>query len=234
MAAMPDEDNGEGSPEQRYFAALELHFARLRGAAVLLSPGDWAVARTWCDRGIPIELVVRTMELLLARRAERDGGAQSPRSRRINSLKYFGPAVDAAWEEMRALTASGHMGVPEPLDVPARLKALAESLPKALPRRHARAAAIAALQGSPPEIEAALAEIDASILAEAVAALDPEGQKEIDKALKVRARALATRLPDAEVERASSQLRDRLVRQRLGLDVLSLFGGPTAGPAPES
>src|SRR5436190_8783383 len=113
MAAMPDEEEGESSPEQQYFAALELHFARLRGAAVLLSPGDWAVARTWSDRGIPIELVVRTMELLLARRAERDQ-AGSAKSRRVNSLKYFGPAVDAAWEEMRALTASGHMGVPEP------------------------------------------------------------------------------------------------------------------------
>src|SRR5204863_9551472 len=169
--------------ERQYFAALELHFARLRGAAVLLSPGDWAVARTWCERGIPIELVVRTMELLLARRAERDAGTHTARSRRVNSLKYFGPAVDAAWEELLALTASGHIGVPEPLDVPARLKALAESLPKDLPRRQQLAAAIAALQGSPPEIEAALTEIDAAILTEAVAALDPEAQKEIDRTL---------------------------------------------------
>lgn len=211
------------TPEQRYFSALELQFARLRGAAVLLSPGDWAVARTWWERGIPIDLVVRTMELLLARRAERDLATPASKSRRINSLRYFGPAVDAAWEELRALTAPGHVGVPAAIDVPARLAALAGQLPADLPRRAARARALAALAGAPPEVEDALAALDAELLAEALAGLSAEEAEQVDAALAARTRTLAERLPAEEVVRARAQLRERLVRQLRRLPVLSLF-----------
>jgi hypothetical protein len=221
------------SPEQEYFATLEAQFARLRGANVLLSPADWEVARVWYERGIPVDLVVRTMELLLARRAERELATPGRKGRRIGSLRYFAPAVEAAWDELRALTATGHVGMTEPLDVPARLAALAEALPDALPRRADRAGAIRALQGAPPEIEAALAALDAAVLADAVEALPAATRAGIESTLDERVRALGERLPDEEVARARRLLRDRLVRQRLGLPVLSLFSDdPALEPPP--
>lgn len=216
------------APEQEYFHQLEAQFARLRGAAVLLSPADWKVAQDWWQRGIPVDLVVRSMELVLARRAERltAGGG----SRRIHSLRYFGPAVDVAWEELRALTAPGHIAEVEPLDIPARLDALAAALPPDLTRREHWQARLRGLSGAPPEIEAALTALDAEILAGSLADLASGASREIEEAAEKRLAALAKRLPAVEVERAREGLRTRLLRQRLGLPVLSLFAAEAAPP----
>ncbi|MEO8503178.1 MAG: hypothetical protein ABI609_04695 [Acidobacteriota bacterium] len=217
----------ESAPEslpdpQQYFQALELQFARLRGTAVLLSPGDWKIAESWWQRGIPLDLVVRTMESLLARRAERLAAGAAGR-RRINSLRYFAPAVDAAWEELRTLTAPGHIEPETPLDVPARLTALASALPPGLSGLSGWQRRITQLSGAPPEIEAGLASIDAEVLAAGLGSLTPDARKSIDDLAQSRLTALAQRMPEAEVTRAREGLRNRLVRQRLALPVLSLF-----------
>ena len=219
---------------QQYFQALELQFARLRGTAVS-SPSDWKVAESWWQRGIPMDLVVRTMELLLARRAERSAAGAAGR-RRINSLRYFAPAVDAAWEELRTLTAPGHIEAETPLDVPARLTALASALPAALPGLSDWQRRITQLGGAPPEVEAGLASIDAEVLAAGLASLTPDARRSIDDLAQSRLTALARRMPEAEVARAREGLRNRLVRQRLGLPVLSLFAieAMAAEPGEES
>src|SRR5262245_5879970 len=116
----------EADEAQRYFRAIEAAFVRLRGAPLLLSPADWQVARRWFEEGVPLDLVVRGLEEVFARRRER--GAKG----RISSLRYCAPAVEHAWEEVASLTAAGRTAPAEPIDIAARLAALAAALPAEL------------------------------------------------------------------------------------------------------
>ncbi len=99
MDEAPAEPAADEAADHAYFQAIEELLVRLRGAPLLLAPADWQVASRWHRRGVPLDLVARTMEELFAKRRER--GAQG----RINSLRYCAPAVEAAWEELRELTA---------------------------------------------------------------------------------------------------------------------------------
>src|SRR5436305_4453642 len=112
-------------PPHAYFQAIEEIFVALRGAPLLLSPADWQVARRWHQEGVPLDLVRSTLEEVFAKRKER--GAKG----KISSLRYCAPAVEAAWADLRELTAPGHR-VPAPDFAGApRLAALAAALPTA-------------------------------------------------------------------------------------------------------
>jgi hypothetical protein len=213
--------------DQAYFQSLEELLGRLRGAALLLAPADWQVASDWRRRGIPLELVARTMEDLYARRRQRDA------RRRINSLRYFAPAVEAAWDELRALTGPGHRVAPPPFDAAARLRALAAALPVAVPDRERWAARIRALTGDSAAIEERLAELDGELLTRCEAALSVSERAAVDGARDGLLSRLAGRLPAEEIEVAVGSLGRQQLRRRLGLPVLSLFS-PEAQPTDES
>jgi hypothetical protein len=202
-----------------YFEAVEEIFIRLRGAPLLLSPADWQVARRWHREGVPLDLVRRTLEEVFARRRER--GARG----RIQSLRYCAPAIDAAWEEVRELRAPGERALAAPLDVAARLAALAAALPADLPRREAWARRIAAAEaeGRPEAIEERLVDLDRELLEMAAGRLDDETRLQLGARAAASLKAVAGRLPADEVEVARRRLERRLLRRELGLPVLSLF-----------
>src|SRR5215475_13765984 len=119
-----------------YFQAVEEIFVALRGAPLLLSPADWQVARRWHREGVPLDLVRRTLEEVFAKRKER--GAKG----KISSLRYCAPAVEAAWEELRELTAPGERSEAPAFEIRPRLAALATALPRSFPEIRARIVAI--------------------------------------------------------------------------------------------
>jgi hypothetical protein len=80
-----DEDTG------RYFRAVEEHFVRLRGTPLVLSPGDWHLAASWYERGIPLALVLRAITAVFETAAARQRG------RRVHSLAYCRHAVEEAY-----------------------------------------------------------------------------------------------------------------------------------------
>ncbi|MEP6946498.1 MAG: hypothetical protein ABJA02_11320 [Acidobacteriota bacterium] len=45
-----------------YFTEIEDTFIRRRGKSLFLSPLDWALIETWQDRGIPLHIVIRSIE----------------------------------------------------------------------------------------------------------------------------------------------------------------------------
>jgi hypothetical protein len=202
--------------DRAYFEAIEETFIRLRGAPLLLSPADWRVASRWRRRGVPLELVRHTLEELFERRRER--GARG----RIQSLRYCANAVEAAFEELSALQAPGERHPAPPLDVGARLTALAAALPPGLPGGERAAERIAALGGDPEAVENALAAIDRELLEAADEALGDEGRRQLEERALAGLGALADRLPAAELEAARGRLARRLLRRDLGLPVLSL------------
>lgn len=217
------ETGPEAEGAHRYFQAIEEVFVRLRGAPLLLSPADWQVARRWHGEGIPLEVVVKALEEVFARRRERQAKGK------IQSLRYCAPAVEQAWAEIRELTAAGHAAAAPPLDTAGRLAALAAALPAELPGRGDLARRIQALTGSTEAVEEALAALDTEILEGLEAGLE-DRRRELEAATEAALRPVAGRLPAAELEAARGRLRRQLLRRQVGLPVLSLFS-PEAEPA---
>ena len=47
-----------------YFTEVEEHFQRARGSSLFLfSPLDWALIETWKDAGVPLEAVLRGIDV---------------------------------------------------------------------------------------------------------------------------------------------------------------------------
>lgn len=203
--------------DHAYFQAIEEVFVALRGAPLLLSPADWQVARRWHQDGVPLELVKNALEEVFARRKER--GAKG----KISSLRYCAPAVEAAWSDLRELTAPGHRVEALPFEVAPRVAALAAALPKALPGRDGLAARLAALAGDPQHVEEHLAALDREMLAAAETGLDEATRSEINAAVEKTLAVLAGRLPAEELASSRERLTMQVLRRRLGLPVLSLF-----------
>lgn len=203
--------------DHAYFQAIEEVFVALRGAPLLLSPADWQVARRWHQDGVPLELVKNALEEVFARRKER--GAKG----KISSLRYCAPAVEAAWSDLRELTAPGHRVEALPFEVAPRVAALAAALPKTLPGRDGLAARLAALAGDPQHVEEHLAALDREMLAAAETGLDEAGRSEINAAVEKTLAVLAGRLPAEELASSRERLTMQVLRRRLGLPVLSLF-----------
>lgn len=227
-------DGTDPLSDHEYFQAIEEVFVRLRGAPLLLPPKDWQTARTWHREGIPLDLVLRTLEELFERRRER--GEED----KVLYLRYCDRAVRSAWKEARELTAAAAArrapGVGEEvgggLDVDARLDALATSLPDDLPERTELAAAVRALGGSAADdrrVEEELAALDRRTVERLIEGLDPERRKELDREVEEAVRGMAARLPREEAERARGRLLDQKVRRLFGLPTLSLFA-PEADP----
>lgn len=219
-------DVEDETEDHAYFQAIEEVFVRLRGAPLLLSPADWQVARRWHREGVPLDLVRRALEEVFEKRKER--GAKG----KISSLRYCAPAVEAAWADLRELTAPGERAEAPSFDVSARLRALAAVLPQTLPLREEIASRITALEGSPQSVEELLSGVDREMLAAAGASLDEPARAELETAVEKTLAGLRARLPAEELERSRERLRSQILRQRLGLPVLSLFSPEAEIPDP--
>ncbi|HEY4572660.1 MAG TPA: hypothetical protein VIJ26_01810 [Thermoanaerobaculia bacterium] len=200
-------------PPHAYFQAIEEIFVQLRGAPLLLSPADWQVARRWHREGVPLDLVRSTLEEVFAKRKER--GAKG----RISSLRYCAPAVEAAWADLRELTAPARRAEAPAFEVVPRLAALAASLPD----RETLAARITSLSGDPQEVEEHLSILDRQMLDQAWEGLDGEARSAVEAAVEKTLASLAGRLPAGELASSRERLVRQTLRRKLGLPVLSLF-----------
>jgi hypothetical protein len=278
-----------GAADQAYFLAVEDIFVRLRGAPLLLSPADWQAARRWHRQGVPLEVVREALEEVFARRRER--GAKG----RISSLRYCGPAVEAAWERHSDLAAHGERAPAEAFDAAGRLRRLAAALPPNLPGVAALRARLEGLMPRPPAagrrvpasespeavagelatpasaeavvgevataesvkaaqekmtvlesqeagderaadpqaIEERLADLDREVLDGAWAALGEAERESVEARVAATLASLASRLPADEVEAARARLARQVLRQSLGLPVLSLFSPEALNAAEE-
>jgi hypothetical protein len=207
-------------PPHSYFQAIEEIFVELRGAPLLLSPTDWQVARRWQREGIPLDLVRSTLEEVFAKRKER--GAKG----KISSLRYCAPAVEAAWADLRELTAPARRAEAPAFEVAPRLASLAASLPG----REALSGRVAQLSGDPQEVEERLAALDREMLDQAWDGLDGETRSEVEAAVEKTLASLAGRLPALELASSRERLVRQTLRRKLGLPVLSLFSPEAQRP----
>jgi len=215
-------ETAEFESERSYFRAIEETFIRLRGTPFLLSPADWLQAREWYRLGIPLELVLSTLESLFQRRVE------AGKTSKIQSLRYCASAVESAWNEVAELTATGERTQPAALDIAEQLRSLAGAIPETLVNCREVRSEILALSGTSEEIERALAELDHEMLRSAYESMDDSEQEEVERGVEATLADLEPRLTAETLPDVRQRLIDQRVRESAGLPFLSLFSADTS------
>lgn len=77
-----------------YYTEIEETFVRRRGKNLFLSPLDWAMIESWQDRGIPLHVVIRSIESVFD-----VFDKQPPGTRTIKSLLYCREEIEAQYKE---------------------------------------------------------------------------------------------------------------------------------------
>ena len=115
-----------------YFTEIEEHFQRARGTGLfLLSPLDWALIEAWKNGGIPLEAVLRGIDVAFEKWRKRPAQA---RIHMVNSLAYCAQAITAEAQAMvnAAPASKKEVSAPFPIeDIRAFLMKNAETLRKA-------------------------------------------------------------------------------------------------------
>src|SRR5215471_12949528 len=72
-----------------YFTEIEEHFQRARGTSIfLLSPLDWALLESWKNAGVPLEAVLRGIDLAFEK-----WRAKTKKTQMVNSVAFCAQAV---------------------------------------------------------------------------------------------------------------------------------------------
>lgn len=77
-----------------YYTEIEDTFVRRRGKHLFLSPLDWALIEAWQDRGIPLHIVLRSIESVFD-----VFDKQPPGTRTIKSLFYCREEIEVQYKE---------------------------------------------------------------------------------------------------------------------------------------
>ena len=77
-----------------YFTEIEDTFVRRRGKNLFLSPLDWALMEVWQDRGIPLHIVIRSIESVFDVFDKQPAG-----TRTIKSLFYCREEIEVQYKE---------------------------------------------------------------------------------------------------------------------------------------
>jgi hypothetical protein len=210
-----------------YFTEIEEHFQRARGTGLfLLSPLDWALIDAWKNGGIPLEAVLRGIDVAFEKWRKRPAQA---RIHMVNSLAYCAQAITAEAQAMvnAAPATKKEPSAPFPIDdVRAFVAKNAEALRKA---GHEETAAslesldLDALYPDLEQLEQRLTAIEEKMIARLRASASEEqlfeARRELDRELKpYRSKMTADQLAMLE-----KKFLERRLLESAGLPRLSLF-----------
>lgn len=195
--------------EGTYAREVERCLERISQRPVVLSPRDWGVIAGWHARGIPLPLILETMEVLARRKK---------RGRPPSSVAYFVRAVEESWQavqEGRAVHLTGTADRPKvnqsDLVRPWADALRSGELPEALSREVSNLVARVVAGDDPAEVDA---ELDSMLLRGNVAEdAFQNARQEALAALEPYKRRMLRTVWEATLERAIS---DRM-RTVLGL-----------------
>src|SRR5258708_34000982 len=90
MAPPPEEEvSWQAANYFNYYTEIEEHFQRARGTALfLLSPLDWALLEAWKNAGVPLEAVLRGIDVAFEK-----WRTKKNRIQQVNSVAYCAQAV---------------------------------------------------------------------------------------------------------------------------------------------
>jgi hypothetical protein len=219
------------APEEEitYYRAVEDFFATLRGVPHVLSPKDFQLLRSWWRDGVPLVAVTNGIMEVFARR--RDRGDEEP----ISSLSYCRHAVSRharRISEMRVGAAAPEQDGAPDVDGRDALGHLEERLQRVAEEWSGRAPEVAravrevarrledAVKLPPALLQEHLFTLEAVLLSACLRAL-PEEQRTILEE-RARAAAAATGATEDAAERTRRAIRDRELRELVGLPRMEL------------
>lgn len=91
-----------------YFTEIEEHFQRRWGGILRFSPLDWALIETWKEAGIPLQAVLRGIDVTFEHYEQRPS-----KTRKVNGLGFCAQEVLAAAENMKEAAVGGRLEEPE-------------------------------------------------------------------------------------------------------------------------
>jgi hypothetical protein len=225
-----------------YFTEIEEHFQRRWGGILRFSPLDWVLIENWKDAGIPLEAVLRGIDVTFEHYERRPS-----KTKRINGLGFCAQEVLAAAEDMKEAAVGS--AKPEPAqrgfqaaEIVAFLRRNAEQLESAkLPdrpgvsvRQLARETAgrlremVAELEGMSTlprleDLERRLTVAEEKLFAALLATTADEEivtvRTEADRELAPYRR----KMPSAQIEQLQKQYVHKRLLEKYGLPRLSLF-----------
>ena len=211
-----------------YFTEIEEHFQRARGTSLfLLSPLDWALIESWKNAGVPLEAVMRGIDLSFEKWRKR-----KVRTQMVNSLAFCAQAV---LTEAQAMAEAGTASAPRKEAAPPfAIEELRDYLAKnaaALPEEYAAiAAAVERLAAESDQyahdlesLEQRLTILEEKMIATARSKQSEEellrARQELDRQLRpYRGKMTAEQLTMLE-----KQYLERNLLEKAGLPRLSLF-----------
>jgi hypothetical protein len=212
-----------------YFTEIEEHFQRARGTSLfLLSPLDWALIESWKNAGVPLEAVLRGIDVAFEKWRGR-----KVKTQKVNSLAFCAQAVLT-----EAQQAAGGSVVDPPASSPytadelrAYLRANAELLrQKGDAACGEIAAALDRLSEQGDEhtrdlegLEQHLTVLEEKMLAAARTAQTADELLEVRRELDAELRPYRSKMSAAQLAMLEKQYLERRLLGRQGLPRLSLF-----------
>jgi hypothetical protein len=212
-----------------YFTEVEEHFQRARGTGLfLMSPLDWALVESWKNGGVPMEAVLRGIDLAFAK-----WRAKKSRTQAVNSVAYCAQAIAT---EAAAMANSGarssakkDSGPPFTLDemrtylqqnAAAYRKAEQDQIADSLERM----AEVAETHYADIEaLEQRLTGLEDKLLAQLRSALSEEELFEARRELDSQLRPYRSKMTAAQLSMLEKQYLDRRLLEHAKLPRLSLF-----------
>jgi hypothetical protein len=210
-----------------YFTEIEEHFQRARGTGLfLLSPLDWALIEAWKNGGIPLEAVLRGIDVAFEKWRKRPAQA---RIHMVNSLAYCAQAVTAEAQAMinAAPVARKEAAAPFPIDdVRAFLARNAEALRKAGQEEIAAALEsldVDALYGDLEQMEQRLTAIEEKMIARLRVSASEEQLFEARRALDRELKPYRSKMTAEQLAMLEKKFLERRLLESAGVPRLSLF-----------
>jgi hypothetical protein len=224
-----------------YFTEIEEHFQRRRGSLLLLSTLDWALIETWREVGVPLEAVLRGIDVAFDKYDARKGRV---RVRRINGLVYCAQEVMVAVEDMKEASVGADAWKPreqantgfEPERIAAHLEGCAALIDKAgltglveqvgCPMAEGLRTLAGEVRATKPSLEALerrLAVMEEKLLSGMMAGT---AEEDLVKLREESARQLApyrSRMQAAQIRQVEQQFLHKRLLEKYGLPRLSLF-----------
>lgn len=213
-----------------YFTEVEEHFQRARGTGLfLLSPLDWALVESWKNAEVPLEAVLRGIDLAFEKWRSRRSKIQT-----VNSLAYCTQAVMSEAQHM-AGTARRQTG---PAPAPFELDDLKHHLARCAAQLRAQsgagygeiAASLDRLAESADsdyenleDLERKLTAIEEKMIAVARTARSDEELLEFRRELDVELRPYRSKMTAGQLAMLEKQYLERRLLEAAGLPRLSLF-----------
>jgi hypothetical protein len=210
-----------------YFTEIEEHFQQTRGTGLfLLSPLDWALIETWKNAGIPLEAVLRGIDVAFEKWRSRPARA---RTHMVNSLAYCAQAVMEEAQAIAGTKSSSKKDVKPPFEIEAvrefikRNAAALRGAGQVATAESIEALDIEALYHDLEQLEQRLTSIEEKLIANLRTSASDEALFEARRALDLDLKPYRGKMSAEQLSMLEKQFLERRLLESAKLPRLSLF-----------